>query len=84
MTIAYIYEDPTFSVSSNYHSGGSVLLITDDDPNAALARLLPYREQSWGGPWGVREGEEFEPTASYELANPEPERLFVFPDAGCC
>lgn len=62
--------------SSGYHSGGGLAVIAED--KAAAQALLDAEEYV-----EVTEA-EWEGAISYPLKGKHEERVFVFPDAGCC
>lgn len=77
---AYIWQNAT-DITDNYHSGGGVLVIA---PDLERAREVFLRDAARRG---------FVPSESnvlttvpdifYRIEAPD-ERLFLFPDAGCC
>lgn len=78
MKVMYVWESVS-GLTQNYHDGGGALVIAD---NLEAARQL-LKEK------GVSEGSEVfvqEPdyTASVVTVLETQDRVFIFPDAGCC
>lgn len=77
MTQVYVYEwvDP---VSDNYHTEGGLVIITDRDPQTV------WNEQNLSTSDGVKPGTLPRPDAVYECTSEAAERVFTFPNSGCC
>jgi hypothetical protein len=93
MTKLYVYEnvDP---VSTNYHSGGGVVIVTDREPEEAWADYvrdafpITTDDRNYDR-IDKHEQERFfdgltAPQFIAELAEDTPEMVTVFPDSGCC
>ncbi len=68
---AFLWHDIE-RVSSNYHPGGSVLI---EAMSIEMARELALKSYI--------KGAEKEPDATF-VSSSEVEKIWVFPDAGCC
>jgi len=84
----YIYEDVE-QITTNWHDGGRVVVVTDREPNAAWAAHLAAvaAEHPSNSPYldETKITQELpEPTRVIATPPGEPEAVFVFPDSGCC
>ena len=78
----FIWDDVA-DLTINYHSGGGVAVIA---PSLERARELlpsPRDHDAKVETFKRCEAHDKEPTAVYEI-QADAERVFVFPDAGCC
>lgn len=77
----YIY-DQIDGLTTNYHDGGSLVIVTAGDPQEALDadRTAAY------GKFGDKPflTKLPEPDRVIEVADSTPEEVFEFPDSGCC
>ena len=79
----YIYEDRS-PVSTGYHNGGGLVVITGDDPQTVweksdeYADIVQYRGKDAG------KADLSQPDRVIDVPDSEPDALYVFPDAGCC
>lgn len=69
----FIFEDVE-KCSDNYHEGGGVVVIADDEDRARDVANSIH---------GCHIQPDEKPVASYDVATDE-EKVFIFPDAGCC
>lgn len=61
-------------VSDNYHEGGGCTVVAED---LARAKLIASAK-------GVMFDDESQEPTVYELKDSVDEKVFIFPDAGCC
>lgn len=81
----YIYNGLS-GVSPNYHSGGSVIIITDRDPNLVWTE---YATEFAANKYAYEDDLDIDATKGnltrmYHLSEDTEEKVFVFPNAGCC
>ncbi|MFH0982171.1 MAG: hypothetical protein V2A79_11590 [Planctomycetota bacterium] len=77
-------------VSSAYHNGGSVAVVAADKERArALVEALREENRKQAGAsdcvgdkWSIEK--QWQAATVYDLAGEPSERVFDFPDAGCC
>jgi hypothetical protein len=75
---AFLWKDLE-KMSSNYHSGGSILI---EAPTLERAReLAVYKD--YDNVENPIKGVDKEPNAVFESSG-ETEKVWAFPDAGCC
>lgn len=66
-------------LTSNYHSQGSAIVKADSEEEAR--RLLSeYNQQRRAGTWW----DDDAPPLKIESCEPAKDRIYIFPDAGCC
>jgi hypothetical protein len=75
----FIWENVSH-VSDSYHGGGGVAVVA---ATLERARELLPSPKPYGEDVKRCEAHDVAPTATYETTASE-ERVFVFPDAGCC
>jgi hypothetical protein len=63
----------------NWHSGAGVMMITDRDPVEVLREQVASENPVYDEPFEAPEKPDF--VLDVEA---DEERVFVFPDAGCC
>lgn len=80
----YIYNY-LYNLTDNYHDGGGAVVITDRDPQVVLQE---HRLRERSDYYNKRDEEaqvDFEDVTPVVLeVDASEERVFVFPDAGCC
>lgn len=76
----YLYTNADSPVSGAYHSGGGVVVITDGDPDQVWLDTYPEERVEY---WDDKPEPLGAPDFVCETDSTE-ERVFVFPDAGCC
>lgn len=86
----YVYEDVDV-VSMGYHCGGGLVIVTGREPQQVWSEYVrgEIEATTWkGSPFGTLEKpvDRLPPyaTAVYSDYTIDRERIFVFPDAGCC
>ena len=79
---AYVWEY-TSDVTTNYHSGGGLLIVTERDPQQVWDE---YRTEPIDDYYADNEltVELPAPDLIYEVTGDAEEKLVVFPDSGCC
>lgn len=65
-------------VSANWHNEGGLLIVTAGDP------LEAWRSSSDYVKFGDEEADLSKPDWVIEVADETPDKVYVFPDAGCC
>lgn len=79
----YVFEYVA-PVTRNYHDGGGLVIITDRDPMEAWrASELYVDPRKHYGKADEADIDLSSPDAVYDVDADE-ERVFVFPDSGCC
>lgn len=83
----FIFEDVK-ELTSNYHEDGALIIIAENLDRALQMARTHTDDYSWR-PEADRHhikltAEEIEKVKVYELANDAEEKLFIFPNAGCC
>ncbi|WP_067201191.1 hypothetical protein [Microbacterium sp. XT11] len=81
----YVFEYVA-PVTRNYHDGGGLVIITDRDPLEAWRGSELYvdpRKHYGKADWAEADIDLSSPDAVYDVDADE-ERVFVFPDSGCC
>ena len=70
-------------LTQNYHSDGSVLVFAESLEDAKL--LVPNKksDNDWQSDVEITDAEWAEATV-FEVASPPEQRVWFFPDAGCC
>ena len=86
----YIYNN-LGNVTTNWHSEGGLVIVTARHPQDVVSEQLPsksiYHHDT--KTWTEQRDEDYEapklnePIAIYDVAETQ-ERIFVFPDSGCC
>lgn len=85
----YVYDNVDV-VSMEYHCGGGLVIVTGREPQQVWSEYVraQIEETTWGGPFGTLEDPAdrlpYPASAIYEDYTIDRERIFVFPDAGCC
>jgi len=83
----YIYNYVS-RVTTNYHNGGSLVIITSGDPQNAWVEYCVRRAEQFAydkdGELKLALTELGEPNRVIAVAGSEPDEIFVFADAGCC
>ena len=74
---AYVYNYVD-GLTDNWHDGGGLLIITEGDPQQALNLELAGHEPYKQAPTLP------EPDAIYKVHKGQEEKVFIFPDSGCC
>lgn len=84
MTSVYIYEELA-KVSGNYHEGGGAVIVSEDPQKAWFKYWTDIvAEHPSNAEYEELAKEKLpEPTATYPTEATE-EKVFIFPDAGCC
>ena len=72
----YIYESVD-GLTTMYHDGGALLILTDRDPQAELEAADDWTERHKAPKLG-------DPDRVIEVADTEENSVLIFPDAGCC
>ena len=75
----YVFENVA-PVSSAYHDGGGLVIVTSGDPIVAWRGSDSYSR----GEYGKEEADLSNPDMVYDVADDAPDAVIVFPDAGCC
>ena len=73
----YIFENPLCEVTTRWHSGGGIVIVTDSDNPSDVWRISSQRESNDDGDLG-------DPDYVYDVSDDSPDTVIVFPNAGCC
>lgn len=73
----YVY-DYVDGVTTNYHDGGAVLIVTDGDPQAELEAMPNEWTEKRPAPTLP------EPDVVLDVASESENAVRIFPDSGCC
>jgi hypothetical protein len=80
----YIYEY-VGGISSSYHDGGGLVIITDRDPaDVWREHVGPAKSSSSSYDLDPETLVGKTPDLVLDIGDQSPERIFIFPDAGCC
>lgn len=89
MTKLYIW-DRLEDVTTSYHSGGGLVIVTDRGPGAAwldyIAASKTASLSDWndGADWDELQRDLPAASRQFDLATSEAEAVMVFEDSGCC
>lgn len=86
MSKIYVYENLAY-VSTNYHTNGGLVIVTDREPKAAWAEYCLSDTKE-----GDYEYKDYVKMSKAPLGKPDlvlkvestEEKVIVFPDSGCC
>ena len=79
----YIYEYIS-PISTNYHDGGGLVIVTDGDPQAAWEKTNNYAEIVRRFGKDCEKADLSQPDRVIDVPDSEPDVVYVFLDAGCC
>lgn len=80
----YVYENAECAVSTGYHEGGGVIVITAGDPCEAWRASGDYASVTGKYGYPDDKGELGEPDHVIPVPDDTDDLVVAFPDQGCC